>query len=284
LDRCALFVDAGYLLAAGGALCCGTTHRSEITCGYKELVAAFATFAEHQSGHPVLRVYWYDAALHAVPTIDHLRVAELPHVKLRLGRISGGKQKGVDSLIVRDFMTLARERAMVTAFLLAGDEDLREGVIAAQDMGVRVIVLGIPGLKNNQAETLIREADEHVMLAKDFLSPHFSRVIVPAIPKATVPASPASTGVKAKIAAAEVSPRESAALSAGSDFASAWAEHATPDEVKELLSQCPRIPTPLDAQLVREAEKSLGSLRENQDLKKSVRKGFWKKIKSLPSV
>ena len=93
--------------------------------------------------YPVLRSYWYDGACDAIPTLAQLSVAELANVKLRLGRLSGGKQKGVDALIYRDLMTLARERAIATAFLLAGDEDLREGVVAAGDMGVRVVVLGI---------------------------------------------------------------------------------------------------------------------------------------------
>jgi hypothetical protein len=66
----------------------------------------------------MLRAYWYDAAKDAIPTPEQLLIARLPRVMLRLGRLSGGKQKGVDSLIVRDLMTLARERAVATAFLL----------------------------------------------------------------------------------------------------------------------------------------------------------------------
>ncbi len=78
-------------------------------------------------------------------------------------------------------MTLGRERAIATAFLLSGDEDIREGVIAAQDMGVRVVVLGIPpvggsGTTANQASTLIREADGHVVMDQSFWQPHFAPV------------------------------------------------------------------------------------------------------------
>ena len=283
MDRCAVFVDAGYLLAAGGSLCCGAINRSEISCHYKDLVASLASRAASHSGTPVLRVYWYDGAQHAIPTNDHLQIAELPHVKLRLGRISGGKQKGVDSLIVRDFMTLARERAMVTAYLLAGDEDLREGVVAAQDMGVRVIVVGIPGLRNNQAETLIREADEHVMLEKEFLSPHFSQVVIPAAPKTVIqlPDSLVVNKVPATIALSIA--RIDTPQKLGSEFATTWAGRATVEEREELLRQCPRIPVPLDFQLISEAEKSLGSLREKKDIKSSIRKGFWETIKAAKS-
>jgi uncharacterized LabA/DUF88 family protein len=79
----------------------------------------------------------------------------------------------VDALIYRDLMTLARERAICHAYLVAGDEDLREGVVAAQDMGVRVVVMGIPATKGkNQSEAPIREADEHLLLDREMLRKH----------------------------------------------------------------------------------------------------------------
>ena len=81
----------------------------------------------------------------------------MPNVKLRLGRINAkNQQKGVDALIYRDLTTLARERAICDAFLLAGDEDLREGVKAAQDMGVRVTLIGID--QNEPLRHTAREA------------------------------------------------------------------------------------------------------------------------------
>ena len=79
-------------------------------------------------------------------------------------------------------------------------------------------------------------------------------------------------------AASEV-PRGTIALQAGFEFGASWAEQATDDEVKVLLGQNPRIPVTLDAQLLREAERNLGSLREDQGIKKIVRKGFWDSIK-----
>ena len=38
MDRCALCVDAGYLLAAGGNYACGTKERSEFNCAYPALI------------------------------------------------------------------------------------------------------------------------------------------------------------------------------------------------------------------------------------------------------
>ena len=53
-------------------------------------------------------------------------LARLTDVKVRLGLVNSyGQQKGVDSLIVTDMLTLARNRAMAHCVLLSGDEDLR---------------------------------------------------------------------------------------------------------------------------------------------------------------
>jgi hypothetical protein len=111
VDRSAIFVDGGYVLAEGGSLCCGTKKRSAIVCNYPSLISALIqTVIQSQNGMPVLRLYWYDAARNAVPTFEHLSIAKLSNVKLRLGRLAGQHQKGTDALIFRDLMTLARER------------------------------------------------------------------------------------------------------------------------------------------------------------------------------
>jgi len=205
MDRCALFVDAGYFLAAGGLVCCGTKRRADIECDYEGTANGLADLATRDSGLTVLRAYWYDGAPDGIPLPDHVRIAHLTNVKLRLGRLSGGEQKGVDSLIVRDLMTLARERAIATAYVLSGDEDLREGVVAAQDMGVRVVLFGIPPLSGgNQAATLVREADEHIVLTEDFLKSYISK------PTAR---QRAELGASTVEAAAEV----------GVEFGTAWA-------------------------------------------------------------
>jgi uncharacterized LabA/DUF88 family protein len=108
-----------------------------------------------------LRIYWYDAAPRGVAQPEHDRVANQPGVKVRLGRLTRQGQKGVDSLVLRDMMRLSSEHAICTAFLVAGDEDLRQGVIEAQDHGVKVVLLGIePTIGQNQSESLSQEADE----------------------------------------------------------------------------------------------------------------------------
>lgn len=139
MERSAIFVNAGYLLAAGGSLICGTSSRAGFRCDYAGLTTKLADWAEqHSRGRfRCLRTYWYDGAPDGVARGDHELIGGLPYVKVRLGRLLHGEQKGVDALIYRDLMTLARERAINCAYLLSGDEDLREGVVAAAGMPPR---------------------------------------------------------------------------------------------------------------------------------------------------
>lgn len=269
MDRCAVFVDAGHLLAEGGKLCCGTSVRKNVQCDYTRLVEALKQFATNHCGLSILRIYWYDAAPDAVPTQEQLDVGELANVKLRLGRLIGGRQKGVDSLIVRDLMTLARERAVTTVFLLGGDEDLREGVAAAQEMGVLVAVVGIPTVGTaNQARSLIRESDEHLVLETDFLSPFFSLRAAP--PQIALPLQSPHEGEAARLM--------------GQRFAAEWVRRATPDEIHRLLDQAPILPNQLDIQLLLAAEEALGSLKEQKGLRRDIRAGFWLALRSLSTA
>lgn len=67
-DRSAIFIDAGYLLAAGGALCCATSDRSRFSCDHQRLTADLADWVgEHSGGMTSLRTYWYDGARNGVP-------------------------------------------------------------------------------------------------------------------------------------------------------------------------------------------------------------------------
>jgi uncharacterized LabA/DUF88 family protein len=169
MDRCAVFIDAGYLIAEGakGFLAPSAT-RGDVAVDFEALIGRLTERAISVSGLPLLRIYWYDGAPDGIPTSDQLAISALPDVKLRLGRISGGRQKGVDALVYRDLSVLARERSIVTAFLLAGDEDLREGVVTAQELGVHLTLWGL-GRQDNQARTLAAEADRVVALDAELL-------------------------------------------------------------------------------------------------------------------
>jgi hypothetical protein len=160
MDRVAVFVDAGYLFAQGSVALCGRKRpRADFEFSPERSITSIEAFATAVSGLPLLRVYWYDGSSTG-PSMQHLALADLPCVKVRLGYVNSmGEQKGVDSLIVIDMITLARNRAMTDAMLLSGDEDLRVGVQQAQEFGVRVHLLGIRPGRGSQSLFLLQEAD-----------------------------------------------------------------------------------------------------------------------------
>lgn len=260
MDRCGIFVDAGHLLAEGGRLCCGTHERKDFACKYPELIEALIHLVLQHARLPLLRMYWYDATANAIPTRDHHTIGGAPNVKLRLGRVIYNRQKGVDALIFRDLMMLARERAIATAYLLAGDEDVREGVVTAQDMGVRVVLIGIKAMKgSNQSEFLVREADDHITLDGSFLATYFAKIVRP--PASDV--APADTPETAR--------------RIGAEFARSWATQATPDEIQRLLG-LRTIPDQLDVELLTTGEQVLGTLQDKPDYRETLRDGFWKAL------
>lgn len=175
MDRVAVFVDAGYLFAQGSVALCGQKHpRSTIQLDHERAAEAIEALAERLSGLPLLRIYWYDGTSTG-PTSQHLAMAHLPRVKVRLGFVNSvGEQKGVDSLIVTDMISLARNRAMTDAVLLSGDEDLRVGVQQAQEFGVRVHVVGIKPSRGSQSLFLLQEADSTLELDVGDLKPFLS--------------------------------------------------------------------------------------------------------------
>ncbi len=273
MERSAIFVDAGYLLAAGGSLICGTSSRAGFKCDYAGLTAKLSDWAEqHNRGRfNCLRTYWYDGAPHGVARGDHELIGGLPYVKVRLGRLLHGEQKGVDALIYRDLMTLARERAINCAYLLSGDEDLREGVVAAQDMGVQVVLIGIPANRANQSAALIREADEHVVLQRERWAEHFTPISAEKAPDETPGSTETADGETTTPAEAQT---------VGRAFAVEWIKKASSAELQALIQVAPKIPSDVDLALIVEAEESLGTLRDRQDLKRELRAGFWAAVKA----
>lgn len=160
MDRVAVFVDAGYLFAQGSKELCGARlTRANIRLHHQVLIATLKDFAQSLSGLPLLRIYWYDGTSQG-PTPQHITLADQADVKVRLGFVNPrGEQKGVDSLVVTDMLTLARNGAMAECVLLSGDEDLRVGVQQAQEFGVRVHLLGIRPARGSQSTFLLQEAD-----------------------------------------------------------------------------------------------------------------------------
>jgi len=158
MDRVAVFIDAGYLIAEAGKTLYGSGHREELQVDTRAAIEALCKRAYELTSLPILRVYWYDASAGAM-TPEQSALAYQNNVKVRLGIIVGGRQKGVDSLIVSDMITLAQNRAASEMILISGDEDLRIGVQKAQEHGVRVTLLLIGSPSRNASPLLVQEAD-----------------------------------------------------------------------------------------------------------------------------
>jgi uncharacterized LabA/DUF88 family protein len=160
MDRTAVFIDAGYLFASGARLLSGARlTREELFLDSDALLATFTRLAQELSGLPLLRIYWYDAS-YGAPTTSQIALAYQPNLKLRLGQLNQqGQQKGVDSLLILDLVTLARNRAMSDALVMTGDEDIRVGVQQAQELGVRIHLIGVTPARENQSGTLVQDAD-----------------------------------------------------------------------------------------------------------------------------
>jgi hypothetical protein len=253
----AILVDAGWLLAAAGLLVVGSPRREDLRCDYAALLGALSRYVgEHSAGMRQLRTYWYDGAPGSVESHEHKRIAALPYVTVRLGRLTSDRgQKGVDFLIYRDLLKLANERAVGRVYLIAGDEDLREGVGEAKELGVQVVLLGMPVQEGqNQSARLVRECDEYVPLPFDSWREYFG------------PRDADSADDDELVATAR---------RVGRDFARTWVQRVSGDEAKKMLGAFPTLPPDLDVELLTFAERDLGSLRQRPDLKQELRGSFW---------
>ncbi|WP_067486229.1 NYN domain-containing protein [Actinomadura hibisca] len=173
MDRCALFVDAGYLLADGAMAVHGTRHRETVSWDFSGLLQLLSNLARERTGMPLLRCYWYEATIEGRRAPEHEALADLPGLKLRLGRIRPGRREGVDTEIHRDLMTLARNGALADAVLVSGDEDLAQVVADAQDLGVRVTVVHVAVDGNWTISRVLRqECDDLIEIGSGHLRPY----------------------------------------------------------------------------------------------------------------
>ncbi|MEU5875958.1 NYN domain-containing protein [Spirillospora sp. NPDC047279] len=172
MDRCALFVDAGYLLADGAMAVHGTRHRETVSWDFGGLLQLLSNLARERTGLPLLRCYWYEATVEGRKAPEHDALADLPGLKLRLGRIRPGRREGVDTEIHRDLMTLARNGALADAVVVSGDEDLAQVVADAQDLGIRVTVVHVAVDGNWTISRVLRqECDDLIEIGSGHLRP-----------------------------------------------------------------------------------------------------------------
>lgn len=271
MDRFGIFVDAGYLYAASGKLCHGTVDRSKLVLNAASLHPALVNLTRDDCGLQHLRTYWYDGAPDARPTSQHLDIARLPGIKLRLGRLMKWGQKGVDSRVVRDLIALSAGEAFSTAYLLGGDEDLREGVVEAQEHGMRVVLIAIEPLnEQNLSPTLAMEVDDVITLGHDFISPHIK------------------LREEMKLEDFEITATTDP-ISIGHQVGSQWWEKTPPEERQWVRRSKPKIPSDLDRSLLRSAARVLagdeGKVRDLPDeVRKALRSGFWQSLDSLAAA
>ncbi len=157
-----------------------TTGRSNIQLvAPGELLAHLMDRVQETFDEPVrlLRTYWYDGARGGVASPEQELVGALPQVKLRLGQLTSGGQKGVDGLIILDLVTLALTKSIDVAVLVSGDEDLREAAKHAQGYGVAFVLVGMPTVVGQaQSRLLVLEADHHLVLSAETVQAHLREV------------------------------------------------------------------------------------------------------------
>jgi len=259
MDRVAVFIDAGYFFAQGSSLLAGKkTSRGEVTPNFDKILDALEEFATRITKLPLLRIYWYDGTSTG-PSPHHVALAYKPRVKVRLGFVNTfGQQKGVDSLIVTDMITLARNRCMCDAVLMSGDEDIRVGVQQAQEFGVRVHLLGITPCRGSQSQFLLQEADTTHEWGKPEISPLLAHT-----PRLAPVPTPASATAPAPVPAPAllVSTKTLADLA---KQAAAEVDQALLDGLIINHASTGQLPPTIDRPLIGRAGKSFGHLDQKQ--------------------
>ena len=194
MDRCALFVDAGYVLADGAMAVHGTRHRDSVSWDYSGLLKFLSGLAQDRSGLPVLRCYWYEAAAEGRRTSEHDALADVAGLKLRLGRVRPGPREGIETEMHRDLTTLARNGAISDAIVVSGEEELAEVIAEVQDIGIRVTLVHITVDGNWTVSRLLRqECDDIVEIGGAHLRPFVDLIAGAEPPAATRTTRPVPT-------------------------------------------------------------------------------------------
>ena len=173
MDRCALFVDAGYVLTDGAMAVHGTRRRESVSWDYAGLLQLFGNLAMERTRLPLLRCYWYEATVEGRRSADHDTLADLPGVKLRVAKMRPGRREGVEGEIHRDLMTLARNKAVSDVMVVSAEEDLAQVIADVQDMGLRVTLLHIATDGSwTISRTLRQECDDIAEISAAHLRPY----------------------------------------------------------------------------------------------------------------
>ncbi len=177
MDRCALFVDAGYVLADGAMAVHGTRRRESVSYDYAGLLQLLGNLAVERTRLPLLRCYWYEATVEGRRSAEHDTLADLPGVKLRVAKKRPGRREGVEGEIHRDLTMLARNKAVSDVMLVSGEEDLAQVIADVQDMGMRVTLLQIAADGDvTTSRALRQECDDFVAVSAEHLRPYIELI------------------------------------------------------------------------------------------------------------
>jgi NYN domain len=163
VDRCALFVDASYVLADGAMAVHGTRRGESVSWDYEGLLELLSGLARERTQLPLLRCYWYEATVDGRRTAEQDAVADLPGIKLRVAKIRPGRREGVETEIHRDLTTLARNNAISDALVLSAEEDLAQVIADVQDLGMRVTLVHIAVDGNWTISRALRQESDDIM-------------------------------------------------------------------------------------------------------------------------
>jgi NYN domain len=173
VDRCALFVDASYVLADGAMAVHGTRRGESVSWDYEGLLQLLSSLARERSGLPLLRCYWYETSADGRRLAEHDALADLPGIKFRLAKVRPGRREGVETEIHRDLTTLARNNAISDALVVSAEEDLAQVVADVQDLGMRVTLVHIAVDGNwTISRALRQEADDLIEIGGEHLRPY----------------------------------------------------------------------------------------------------------------
>jgi uncharacterized LabA/DUF88 family protein len=178
VDRCALFVDAGYMLADGATAVHGTSSRDSVSWDYAGLLRFLASLFAERTGQQLLRCYWYEASVDGRRTPEHDTLADLPGLTLRLGRMRPGQPEGVEAEIHRDLTTLATNRAISDVLLVSAEEDLAQVIADVQDLGIRVMIVHISVDGNwTVSRSLRQQCDDVIRVDGTQLRPYVELIV-----------------------------------------------------------------------------------------------------------
>lgn len=165
--KMSILVDAGYLLMACESLSKNWNQkRGHDFDGAAAIVALRKALAPHFGIEALnAEVLWFDAVVEGA-AYRHSDV-ERGAAKIRLGRISHNRQKGVDALLAMEILELAHEDPEGTTVLISGDEDLLPAVERASGLGRRTVLTTVDGNPHDCAPSrrLVAACADHRLLS-----------------------------------------------------------------------------------------------------------------------